>query len=104
MIVSYNCSWGPVSWLYMSEIFPSRIREIGIAGKSLSMLLEDSKSLTPCLSGYGYSMALQLCVLADYAARRQQHWLEDIPHVLHLQLVTRGIHVVCDQGGTSWPR
>ncbi|KAL2827889.1 general substrate transporter [Aspergillus pseudoustus] len=28
---SYNMSWGPVPWLYMSEIFPTRIREIGIA-------------------------------------------------------------------------
>lgn len=28
---SYNFSWGPVSWLYMGEIFPTRIREFGIA-------------------------------------------------------------------------
>ncbi|KAI1333860.1 putative MFS sugar transporter [Xylariaceae sp. FL0016] len=29
--MSYNMSWGPVPWLYMSEIFPSRIREAGVA-------------------------------------------------------------------------
>ncbi|KIW87690.1 uncharacterized protein Z519_11664 [Cladophialophora bantiana CBS 173.52] len=29
--MTYNCSWGPVSWLYMSEIFPTRLREGGIA-------------------------------------------------------------------------
>jgi sugar porter (SP) family MFS transporter len=29
--MSYNISWGPVPWLYMSEIFPSRIREAGVA-------------------------------------------------------------------------
>ncbi len=28
---SYNLSWGPVSWLYLGEIFPTRIREFGIA-------------------------------------------------------------------------
>jgi hypothetical protein len=28
---SYNMSWGPVSWLYLGEIFPTRIREFGIA-------------------------------------------------------------------------
>ncbi|KAF4969975.1 hypothetical protein FSARC_2877 [Fusarium sarcochroum] len=29
--MTYNTSWGPVPWLYMSEIFPTRIREGGIA-------------------------------------------------------------------------
>ncbi|KAL9615873.1 MAG: hypothetical protein Q9160_009194 [Pyrenula sp. 1 TL-2023] len=28
---SYNMSWGPLPWLYIGEIFPNRIREIGIA-------------------------------------------------------------------------
>lgn len=28
---AYNLSWGPVSWLYLGEIFPTRIREFGIA-------------------------------------------------------------------------
>jgi hypothetical protein len=28
---SYNLSWGPVSWLYLGEIFPNRIREFGVA-------------------------------------------------------------------------
>ncbi|KAH8797735.1 general substrate transporter [Xylogone sp. PMI_703] len=28
---AYNLSWGPVSWIYLSEIFPNRIREVGIA-------------------------------------------------------------------------
>ncbi|KAF7559270.1 hypothetical protein G7046_g4875 [Stylonectria norvegica] len=29
--MTYNISWGPVPWLYMSEIFSTRIREGGIA-------------------------------------------------------------------------
>ncbi|KAI0018540.1 putative MFS sugar transporter [Xylariomycetidae sp. FL0641] len=29
--MTYNTSWGPVPWLYMSEIFPSRIREAGVS-------------------------------------------------------------------------
>ncbi|KAI1120994.1 general substrate transporter [Nemania abortiva] len=29
--MTYNISWGPVPWIYTSEIFPSRIREAGIA-------------------------------------------------------------------------
>ncbi|KAI1331413.1 putative MFS sugar transporter [Xylariaceae sp. FL0255] len=28
---AYNQSWGPVPWLYQSEIFPNRIREAGVA-------------------------------------------------------------------------
>ncbi|KAL9112095.1 MAG: hypothetical protein Q9227_003472 [Pyrenula ochraceoflavens] len=36
---SYNMSWGPLPWLYISEIFPSRIREIGIATGASSQWL-----------------------------------------------------------------
>jgi hypothetical protein len=30
-LLSYNMSWGPLPWPYVSEIFPTRIREPGIA-------------------------------------------------------------------------
>ena len=36
---SYNMSWGPLPWLYIGEIFPSRIREIGIATGAASQWL-----------------------------------------------------------------
>ena len=36
---SYNLSWGPVAWLYIGEIFPSRIREIGVASGAASQWL-----------------------------------------------------------------
>ncbi|KAE8451479.1 hypothetical protein EG329_003552 [Mollisiaceae sp. DMI_Dod_QoI] len=30
-VIAYNLSWGPLPWPYVSEIFPTRIRSIGIA-------------------------------------------------------------------------
>jgi sugar porter (SP) family MFS transporter len=30
-VIAYNFSWGPMPWPYVSEIFPTRIREPGIA-------------------------------------------------------------------------
>ncbi|RMZ75080.1 hypothetical protein DV737_g5478, partial [Chaetothyriales sp. CBS 132003] len=35
----FNMSWGPLAWLYIAEIFPSRIREIGIAAGAASQWL-----------------------------------------------------------------
>lgn len=29
--MSYQFSWGALSWVYLGEIFPNRIREVGIA-------------------------------------------------------------------------
>ncbi|RYP23197.1 hypothetical protein DL767_008900 [Monosporascus sp. MG133] len=37
--MSFNISWGPVPWLYMSEIFPSRIREAGVAAGTATQWL-----------------------------------------------------------------
>ena len=37
--ISFNMSWGPLPWLYIGEIFPSRIREIGIASGAASQWL-----------------------------------------------------------------
>ena len=33
---SYNLSWGPCAWLYLGEMFPSRIRELGVASGAAS--------------------------------------------------------------------
>ncbi|KAI1458710.1 general substrate transporter [Annulohypoxylon moriforme] len=30
-VIAYNFSWGPMPWPYVSEIFPARIREVGVA-------------------------------------------------------------------------
>lgn len=32
----YNCSWGPLPWAYAPEIFPTRIRAIGLATSMLA--------------------------------------------------------------------
>lgn len=37
--ISFNLSWGPLAWLYLGEIFPNRIREIGIATGAASQWL-----------------------------------------------------------------
>lgn len=36
-IAFYNCSWGPFAYLYIAEIFPVRLREIGVAVGIASM-------------------------------------------------------------------
>ncbi|KAF7543471.1 hypothetical protein G7Z17_g10711 [Cylindrodendrum hubeiense] len=38
-VAIYNISWGPMPWPYMSEIFPARIREPGIAVGAASQWL-----------------------------------------------------------------
>ncbi|RAK93744.1 MFS quinate transporter [Aspergillus costaricaensis CBS 115574] len=35
-IMVYNCSWGPVPWAYVPEIFPTRIRALGLACSMLA--------------------------------------------------------------------
>lgn len=32
----YNCSWGPLPWAYTPEIFPSRIRALGLGVSMLA--------------------------------------------------------------------
>lgn len=30
-VVAYSLSWGPLQWIYMGEIFPTRLRDYGMA-------------------------------------------------------------------------
>lgn len=30
-VVAYSVSWGPLQWIYIGEIFPTRIRDYGMA-------------------------------------------------------------------------
>lgn len=66
---SYNLSWGPVSWLYMSEIFPSRIREFGIAIATATQWLFNFvfSQVTPhAISNIGWRTFLMFCIF-NYA-------------------------------------
>lgn len=46
-VIAYNLSWGPLPWPYVSEIFPTRIREVGVAvGVSSQWLFNFVFSLT----------------------------------------------------------
>ncbi|KIM97446.1 hypothetical protein OIDMADRAFT_169245 [Oidiodendron maius Zn] len=66
---AYNMSWGPVSWLYLGEIFPTRIREFGIAiGAAAQWLFNFMLSqITPhAVKNLGWRTFLMFCVF-NYA-------------------------------------
>lgn len=62
---SYNMSWGPVSWLYLGEIFPTRIREFGIAIGAASQWLFNFmlSEITPhAIKNIGWRMFLMFSI------------------------------------------
>ncbi|KAL3476501.1 general substrate transporter [Aspergillus californicus] len=62
---SYNMSWGPVPWLYMSEIFPTRIREIGIAVGTATQWLFNfvfSQATPHAVTNMGWRTFLMFCI------------------------------------------
>jgi sugar porter (SP) family MFS transporter len=66
---SYNMSWGPLPWLYIGEIFPSRIREIGIATGAASQWLFNfmMSQITPhAISNIGWKTFLMFAIF-NYA-------------------------------------
>ncbi|KAI1135916.1 putative MFS sugar transporter [Hypoxylon sp. FL0543] len=72
--MSYNISWGPVPWLYMSEIFPTRIREAGVAVGTATQWLFNFvfSQITPhAINNIGWRTFLMFCIfnwaLAVYA-------------------------------------
>ncbi|KAI1798726.1 putative MFS sugar transporter [Daldinia bambusicola] len=63
--MSYNISWGPVPWLYMSEIFPSRIREAGVAVGTATQWLFNFvfSQVTPhAINNIGWRTFLMFCI------------------------------------------
>ncbi|KAF7594856.1 hypothetical protein BBP40_008186 [Aspergillus hancockii] len=63
--MTYNISWGPVPWLYMSEIFPSRIREGGIAVGTATQWLFNFvfSQITPhAVDNLGWKTFLMFCI------------------------------------------
>ncbi|OTB02920.1 hypothetical protein M426DRAFT_24154 [Hypoxylon sp. CI-4A] len=63
--MGYNISWGPVPWLYMSEIFPSRIREAGVAVGTATQWLFNFvfSQITPhAINNIGWRTFLMFCI------------------------------------------
>ncbi|KAI0845459.1 putative MFS sugar transporter [Daldinia vernicosa] len=63
--MSYNISWGPVPWLYMSEIFPSRVREAGVAVGTATQWLFNFvfSQVTPhAIDNIGWRTFLMFCI------------------------------------------
>ncbi|KAI1078940.1 putative MFS sugar transporter [Whalleya microplaca] len=63
--MTYNMSWGPVSWLYVSEIFPSRIREAGIAVGTATQWLFNFvfSQITPhAINNIGWKTFVMFCI------------------------------------------
>ncbi|RMZ91536.1 hypothetical protein DV736_g1225, partial [Chaetothyriales sp. CBS 134916] len=66
---SFNMSWGPLAWLYIGEIFPSQIREIGIAAGAASQWLFNfmMSQITPyTIENIGWRMFLMFSIF-NYA-------------------------------------
>jgi hypothetical protein len=38
-VIGYSASWGPVPWVYLSEIFPTRLRSYGVGMGSATQWL-----------------------------------------------------------------
>lgn len=67
---SYNLSWGPVSWLYLGEIFPTRIREFGVAIGAASQWLFNfmMSQITPhALNNLGASHTFIMFTVFNFA-------------------------------------
>ena len=87
--MAYNISWGAVSWIYVGEMFPSRIRE---AGTSIGVATQVSAVLecrplfhTPLPSCADTTqVVVQLCVLVHHTSCRGESRMEDLPHVRNL--------------------
>lgn len=79
----------------MGEIFPSRIREAGIAGIFSTLYpisIYDGELIIN--SWYGHAMAIQLRIFPDNTPRNREHWVENLLDVLHFQLGVGGLYLV----------
>ncbi|MCJ1307850.1 hypothetical protein MMC25_001498 [Agyrium rufum] len=75
--MSYNLSWGPVAWLYIGEIFPSRIREFGVAAGAGSQWLFNfmMSQVTPhAIANIGWRTFLMFAVF-NYAIIAYSWWV-----------------------------
>ncbi|RAH67226.1 putative MFS sugar transporter [Aspergillus aculeatinus CBS 121060] len=89
---SYNMSWGPLPWLYVGEIFSSRMREIGVTVGAASQWLFNfmMSQITPhAIDNVGWRMFLMFAIF-NYAVvvyayvflkETSQYSLEEMQHV-----------------------
>lgn len=114
-VIAYNLSWGPLPWPYVSEIFPTRIREVGIAiGVSSQWLFNFVFSLTTpyMITNMGWGTFLLwglfdavIAILTFFFLRETQGLsLEEIAHndfgvAPNHKIVDEAEHVVPEQTG-----
>jgi len=63
--MSYNISWGPVPWVYTGEIFPTRIREAGVAIGTATQWLFNfvfSQATPHAVENLGWKTFVMFCV------------------------------------------
>ena len=89
-VIGYSASWGPVPWVLVSEIFPTRLRAygVGMAGTYwYTLSFRDDFIDLVANANHPHScnpVALQLRHHQGHTFRYQQHWMEDVPDVCHL--------------------
>ena len=74
---SFNLSWGPVAWIYIGEIFPSMIREFGVASGAGSQWLFNfmMSQITPhAISNIGAWRTFLMFCIFNYAIVVYSWW------------------------------
>ncbi|MCJ1378111.1 hypothetical protein MMC17_001207 [Xylographa soralifera] len=74
---SYNLSWGPCAWLYLGEMFPSRIRELGVASGAASQWIFNfmMSQITPhAIANIGAWKTFMMFCIFNYAIVGYAWW------------------------------
>ena len=56
----YSMGWGPLPWVYVSDIFPTRTRHYGLATASASQWLWSASNTDLCISSCPYYSSIRL--------------------------------------------
>ena len=94
----YSCGWGPVPWVYTSEIFPTRTRHYGLATGSASQWLW-SKS---CGNSHSMQHVLtdfcRFCSFKDHTSDDFQPRLQNLHRVRDRQHRSTGYFFIVRRG------
>ena len=77
----YSMGWGPVPWLYVSDIFPTRTRHYGLAIASSSQWLWSTSFLAFAQARFSSSMFPRFCSSKGDANHSHEARLQDVLHV-----------------------